>query len=82
MASSKPIIATKIDGVKEALGQDYEYLVEIGDHQSFFMLLKKLVESASIAEELGKKNHARICKEFPIEQLSKNTLHFIESVIR
>jgi len=60
MAASLPVIATDIDGTRDALGRDYELFVSVGDVDDFYQKIKELIGNSEKRKRIGERNKERI----------------------
>jgi glycosyltransferase involved in cell wall biosynthesis len=69
MASRRPVLATKVEGVLELLGaEDEAQTVSWGDSQGFVAKLVRLLTDRPLAAELGARNRRRAEEEFSIDR--------------
>lgn len=66
MALAMPVIATRIPGTEEALGEDYPYLVPPKDAQAFADAILTLLANPEERVRWGKRNRARTEEAFSI----------------
>jgi starch synthase (maltosyl-transferring) len=70
MASRRPVLATRVEGLSELLGEEGEaQTVSWGDSQSLVAKLVKLLSDRQLAVELGEKNRRRAEQEFSIDRV-------------
>ena len=70
MASRRPVLATKVEGVSELLGvEDEAQTVNWGDSQGLVAKLVRLLSDRPLALELGEKNRRRAEQEFSIDRV-------------
>jgi len=69
MAAGLPVVATRISGALEALGEDYPYLSEPQDYISLANQLLFFIHSESERIKIGQQNRARIKTHFSIEKM-------------
>ena len=69
MASRRPVLATRVEGVLELLGEEDEaQTVSWGDSQGFVAKLVRLISDHPFAAELGERNRRRAEEEFSIDR--------------
>jgi glycosyltransferase involved in cell wall biosynthesis len=83
MACGKPVVATKISGIPEAV-RDNEtgYVVEIGDHKGFSDRVLKILRDKQLRERLGMNARALIEKEFNYKKIIPQLVQLIEELCR
>lgn len=81
MATKKPIIATDLPGIREALGESYSYLFPQGDSSALAKMMKELITNPDKMNELAQQNHERIKSSFSLSRLKENTIAFINELI-
>lgn len=64
MAAGLPVVATNIAGAREALGEEYKFLVQIGDEHDFYEKISALIKNGEKRKKLGKENKKRIEEKF------------------
>jgi glycosyltransferase involved in cell wall biosynthesis len=70
MASHRPVLAARVEGVSELLGEeDEEQTVSWGDSQGLVAKLVRLLSDRQLAVELGEKNRRRAEEEFSIDRV-------------
>jgi len=79
MGMSKPFIGSNIPGIREAVGNDYRYLFEIGDYNTLAQYLSFFINNDNSA--LGKKLKLRFDTNFTVEIMGKKYLDLIEKNI-
>jgi glycosyltransferase involved in cell wall biosynthesis len=79
MAVGMPVIASKIHGTVEALGQDYPYFAPVGDAQALCNHLFELVQDSSLRKHFGTLNRNRIVECFSVEKMSNGYLDLLTS---
>ena len=79
MLAHKPIVATDIPGVKEALGDAYPYLSPQGDEISLSDNLLKFMQDSDLRVKVGEKNKIRAEKMFSLEKMCAQTVSYIKS---
>ena len=79
-ASGLPIVATRVGGIPEEVGED-NLLVSQGDVGEIYQALKKLVEDRSLRENLGRANRIRAEKLFSLKEQAEETEDAILSIL-
>jgi glycosyltransferase involved in cell wall biosynthesis len=69
MAAKLPVISTNISGAKEALGDDYPYLVEIGDEYTFSKHILYFIQNREIGKQIGQLNYLRVKSLFDYQKM-------------
>jgi len=65
MASGLPVVAMRVEGVEEILGESAsEQVVDQGDTAGFLSRLVEILEDCDLAVSLGERNAARVVSEF------------------
>jgi glycosyltransferase involved in cell wall biosynthesis len=82
MAAGLPVVATDIQGNKEALGDDYPFLVKPGDPEAFAESIKTLLLDDQLSESVGKNNKSRCENEFSQVESFKKYENAIKSLLR
>ena len=79
MAAGKPVIATDTGGTPEIV-TDNGFLFKLGDADSFYLQIKKLIENDQLIEEMGKKSYEMARNKFSIERMIEEYQHIIANV--
>lgn len=83
MASSKPVIATNVDGTPEAVEDGKTgILVPPKDVNRLAEAIIFLLQNPDIAEEMGRAGHEKCTKYFSQERMTLKTQEIYESLIR
>ena len=69
MAVGLPVVATKINGSIEALGEDYQYLTKENDDYQMAEMIIELVNDSKKREKIGKMNRTRVKEKFAIDNM-------------
>lgn len=69
MACGLPVVATDIEGSREALGSEYPYLVKSGDTKSFSNKIISLLGNPIESKRIGELNRRRVDKFFSIDKM-------------
>lgn len=80
MAAGLPVIASDINGCREALGENYPFLVPAGDARSFSEAIHTLYNQPETGDELGNRNQKRIENEFSVERMGNLYLDLFKSL--
>jgi glycosyltransferase involved in cell wall biosynthesis len=78
MSASLPIVATDFLGSREALGENYEFLVEPNNSVEFAEKIIFLLKNPEIRIEVGKKNKGRVSLFFSIDKMVNQYIKLIE----
>ena len=83
MACGKPVVATRVAGIPEAV-RDGEtgYVVEVGDHEAFAARVLKLLRDPSLREKLGKNARALVEGEFNYEKIIPRLAEIIREAVK
>ena len=81
LASSKPVIATNVGGVKDVVG-DAAILVETNEEEKFAASLSDLIKSNQKRKEMGLKGRERVVQRFSKENLIKSTEKLYEELLK
>ena len=74
MLLGKPIVATRVGGVPELIGDGVEgWLVPPGDPNRFADQILHLIENPDRAEQMGAAGHARALRDFSAEAMVRRT---------
>lgn len=64
MLASLTVVATDIPGIQMAVGEDYKWLVPVGDHISMSKKIIMALNNTGARQETGKQNKKRVQMEF------------------
>ena len=79
MAFERPVVASRIDGIPEALTDgDEGYLVEPADDQVLYERLKQLALDDALRVRMGKKGRERVLKQFSFRAMAERYREVIE----
>ena len=83
MACGKPVVATRVAGIPEAV-RDGEtgYVVEVGDHEAFADRVLKLLRNPSLRERLGRNARALTEEEFNYEKIIPRLAEIIREAVK
>jgi glycosyltransferase involved in cell wall biosynthesis len=71
MASSRPVLATDVEGVRELLGPDADpQVVAVGDADAWNAKLLALVRDPQLAAQLGARNRQRVAERFTLDRVT------------
>ena len=74
-----PVIATKIPGIQEIVGEENEkWLFQVGDAKGLAGLIRSLKENPALRAELGQRNRQRIIEHFGPEQVLPRWAELVE----
>lgn len=80
MAEGKPVIASDIPGVRDALGPNAgDALVAPGDAGAFAQRILDMLHDPQKREAMGAANFARACSEFRVERIAGRYLELFDS---
>lgn len=69
MALGKPIVATRVGGNVEALGEDYPLLAQ--EVEELASALQRVYDDPTMAQELGERNRRRFLEGFTLEAMER-----------
>ncbi|MDO9553106.1 glycosyltransferase family 4 protein [Rhodonellum sp.] len=69
MAAGLAVVASNIQGTKEALGNNYEFLVEPQNHMIFAESIIRLLGNEQLREKIGGENLLRVSSNFSIKSM-------------
>jgi glycosyltransferase involved in cell wall biosynthesis len=70
MAAGKPVVATRAEGVQEALGPGaQEQMVATGDMPQFTKRVIQVLQAPQLAQKLGRQNRQRAIAEFSLQTM-------------
>ena len=69
MAAGLPVVASNIQGSREALGDHYEFLVEPQNHEQFAIKIICLLKDKVLREKIGKENLLRVSSSFSLKNM-------------
>ena len=83
MACEKPVVATRVAGIPEAV-RDGETgcVVEVGDHEAFADCVLKLLRNPSLRERLGRNARALIEEEFNYEKIISRLAEILRLAVK
>lgn len=75
MAASKPVVATRVGGVPEMLGQDGErgLLVDVGDIDALAAAIIRLFKDPGLCAHLGQAGHAFALENYHLDCVAQRT---------
>lgn len=79
MNAGLPVVATRINGSVEALGENYYYLSEPNNDRDLFEKLMLLLEDHDLRATVGKANRLRVQEIFSTERMVEKFIKIIES---
>ena len=82
MAFSRPVIATRIDGIPEAIDSGNEgILIELGDKKSFADWLGKLVGDKYLRQKMGRYGRLRVREQFSFDKMMRTYQRLIKDLV-
>lgn len=81
MAAGLPVIATHVPGNREVVGDDYPYLVPVGDVEALADKILLFKANADLREAVGTRNRRHIETYFNLEQRLIQTTDFIQNAL-
>jgi len=80
MAFERPVVASRIDGIPEALTDNQEgFLVPPGDPDALYQKLAALLHDDRLREEMGKRGRERVLSQFSFSIMSR---HYRETLFK
>ncbi|GAB0489537.1 hypothetical protein MMPV_000757 [Pyropia vietnamensis] len=80
MAFERPVIATAIDGIPEALSDGVEgFLIPPNDADALTEAMVKLVKDEGLRREMGQRGRARVLSQFSFETMSASYREIIKA---
>jgi glycosyltransferase involved in cell wall biosynthesis len=67
MHAKLPIVASNIEGVADILGNNYEYLFEVGNHQMLSDKMLELMQDENLRKAIGEKLYEKVTAEYEVE---------------
>ena len=77
MAAGLPMVATRILGIAEALGEDYPLLVPPGDAPALATSLLAVIHDKKLRTRLGEQNKNRVDEEFSVEKMGRRYIELL-----
>jgi glycosyltransferase involved in cell wall biosynthesis len=77
MGAGLAVVASNIDGTRDALGGDYGFLFEPGNEQECGMMITTLLSSPAERGRLGAINRRRVETLFSTEKMCRETINAI-----
>jgi glycosyltransferase involved in cell wall biosynthesis len=83
MACGKPVVATKVSGIPEAV-RDGEtgYVVEVGDYEDFSDRVLKILRDKQLRDRMGMNARALVEREFNYKKIIPQLAQLIEELYR
>lgn len=81
MAYSLPVVATDITGSRDALGDDYKFLVPPKSPEMFAEKIKEFAENEDLRYKVGNALKERIYKYFSMETMCNSYIQLLNSII-
>ncbi|WP_179415718.1 glycosyltransferase [Mucilaginibacter sp. E4BP6] len=72
MFSKLPVIATDLIGIREALGDNNDFLVKVGNSTEFATKILNIAGDYTRMKSIGEENYQRVIKEFSLETMLAN----------
>jgi glycosyltransferase involved in cell wall biosynthesis len=79
MAQALPVVATRIPGCLQALGEDYPYLFEEGNCQQLAEMIVSLATDVELRISIGNRNKSRVASLFSLEKMGLAYLNLMTS---
>ena len=79
MAVNLPVVATKMNGSKEVLGDDYPFLADPYDEITFARMILELINDVNLRERIGLQNFERIEKHFGIDKMVEEYISMLNN---
>ena len=69
----KPVIASKIGGLKEIINNNYDgYLVSVDNYKSFSISILKLINNKNLAKLITSRSYKKVKNKFSAKLMSNN----------
>lgn len=81
MSLKVPIVASNISGVREVIGDEYEYLFIPGDVNDFKTKVEALLISSEQQKQVIETNYKRVEEYFSVEKLGSNSFKALQAII-
>lgn len=81
MAAGLPVVATDIDGTREALGDEYKYLVPTNNPQAFAEKIIPFLIDEQARKKIGQQNKKRIEKFFSPEKAFEKYSNLLKNIL-
>lgn len=82
MAASKPVVATGLGGAKEMIVHgETGYLIPLNKQTEVFNMIKPLLESEAVRNEMGAKARERLDAHFTLDNYKANIGRFIHNLL-
>lgn len=72
MAAGLPVVSGAITGTQEALGEDYPFLVPVGDPQAMAEHIAGFLTGVYPAREWGERNKRRVAELFSLDRMAQD----------
>ncbi|MCP4220199.1 MAG: glycosyltransferase [bacterium] len=82
MAAGLPVVATRITGIVEALGEDYPLLAPADDPRSMADLVNRFFTEKKLKEQVGKANAKRVKEHFSLGKMLQSYTQLLERVLQ
>lgn len=82
MASGKPVVATRVGGVPEMVGENEErgLLVGAGDIESLARAMVRLLQDTSLSARLGQAGHVFALENYHIDKVAQRTFEVYQAI--
>ncbi len=82
MSLALPIVATRIGGTLDAVGNDYPFLVEPGDPEALATLILSVLNNPNDARQAGERAQARFRQHFHAQRMADETEEIYRAAIK
>lgn len=82
MEAGVAVVATDISGIRQLVGESYQYLASPGDPFSFAMRMEELLLIDSLRIAAGQYLRSRVAKEFPVIQMLERTTSILAAIMQ
>ncbi len=81
MSAGLPVVATRVDGVEELLGDCPQQIVEYGNDLAFANAIQAIADDPELAAALGQRNVQRAINHFSLAAMVRRYELLYESVL-
>lgn len=83
MAAKKPVIGTKVDGIREIIVDgENGFLVDFGDEEKMAKSILILLEDQKLGQKMGENGYQFVKMRFPLEKMIKKYENLYKEILR
>ncbi|MDB6452902.1 glycosyltransferase [Falsirhodobacter sp. 20TX0035] len=82
MAAGCPVVATRIGGVTEALGDDHPWLVPAGDARALAAALAEALDRPDLRDRMAARQKARFAQGYTADRMAADTNAFFTTLLQ